>query len=516
MMKLTLTARHLHGGGSGRVAPRLGLVCSTATATARPSVSCYRAMASNTTTTRDLSSTPPLPPIPTPPIIGPIVTFFSPSPQRSRSAVEFLNKLFHLPQIHMYNIKSSDSETGKKSRDCLDELHFGKDSSSSSSWDSIACACPTSGTILHFLSYCSGTADGRQRSRSIDDVHSPLHLIAIHGSSALEQCETTSNTHYRSAMIECRRRLAEALQSEHIIPHSFASTFETRVRGLLFYVMCNVMGREPQPNWIIPTRHSTTPILDLTPLFPSIANNASVHSIDDEHRCNHTDCTGKLREIVLPFFPGVSLLQTTLSQSSLLRPLPGLYQFQIGSENGRETIDRTTNKSNAHSLIIRPLPAAQEDLRLSSPSLVFQCKSLVDAQTMVEEQLSGRTSKIGWRGNGQLGSLIVSHPSITGLDVRICETTGDEWVLSSSFDESQDSLLAGSLAELQSVHVVSEGKHEEKASTKGDKNTANGDCWVEFRSNVKHPSGFFKQFASATSLISPPLRVAKPPDLPYD
>ncbi|KAL7435415.1 hypothetical protein ACHAXH_006388 [Discostella pseudostelligera] len=471
-----------------------------------------------TSATRNLSSTPPLPPLHTPPIIGPVVTFFSPSPQRSRSAVEFLNKLFHLPQIQIYNIKSSESQTGRKTRDCLDELHFGKDSSSSSSsWDSIACACPTSGTILHFLSYCSGTADERQRSRSIDDVNSPLHLIAIHGSSALEHFDPTNNTQYRSVMIECRRRLAETLESEHIIPHPFAWTFEARLRGLLFYVMCNVMGREPQPNWIIPTQPSTTPILDLTPLFPSNAKDALVHSIDDEHRCNHTDCIGKLREIVLPFFPEVSSLQTTLSQSSLSRPLPGLYQFQIGSEYGKETVNRTTNKPNTPGLIVRPLPAAQEDLRLSPPSLVFQCKSLVNVQTLVEEKLGGRTSKIGWRGNGQLGSLIVSHPSITGLDVRICESTGDEWVLSSSFDESQDSLLAGSLAELQSVHVVSDGKHNdiEKASTVGDKHTANGDCWIEFRSNVKHPTGFLKHFAHSTSPKSPHL-VAKPPDLPYD
>jgi hypothetical protein len=84
--------------------------------------------------------------------------------------------------------------------------------------------------------------------------------------------------------------------------------------------------------------------------------------------------------------------------------------------------------------------------------------------------------------------------------------------LSSSFDESQESLLAGSLAELQSVNVVSEGKHTNKNTeeTSGDKNTAK-DCWMELRTNAKYPSGFLLSRGKKN-----PLTVAKPPDIPYE
>ncbi len=487
MMKLIV--RHLQD--SGRFASRFGGSC------ARPPVSCLRAM--KFTTSTDVAPPPPPPPPPPPLSIGPIITFLSPSPQRSRSAVEFLHKLFHLPQIQIdYCISSLKSDAARNSsrRDCLDELHFGIDSSSS--WDSIACACPTSGTILHFLSYHSA-AEERKPSRTMDHGYSPLHLIAI---------QLYCNTHYQTAMIECRKRLAETLKNGHAIPHSFASTIEARLRGLIVYIMRNVMGRQPQPKWIIPGSPSTTPILDLTPFVSPHAIKIPALSNEDEHR--HTDC-GKLRELVLPYFPEVSSLQATLSQSSLSRPLTGLYQYP---EFDKETGEERTINTHTSGLVVRPLPAAQEDLRLSPPSLVFQCKSLVETQTLVEEKLGGRTTKIGWRGNGHLGSLIVSHPSITGLDIRICETTGDEWVLSSSFDESQDSLLAGSLAELQSVHVVSEGRRNNNTEkTSGDKNTANGDCWIEVRTNAKHPAGFLKQLSRGKTN---PLSVAKPPDIPYE
>lgn len=501
---IKLRARLFHVDGASRV------VCSDLRL---PIISCHRAKTTSCTPpTRDLSSPPhghhqP----PSSPNIGPIITFLSPSPQRSRSSVEFLNKLFHLPQIQINNASAPKPQTGRRSKDCLDELHFGKDSSSS--WDSIACACPTSGTVLHFLSYHS--AANERQSRSTDDIHSPLQLIAIHGPISSGHSEPNFNSSYQTAMIECRRRLAETMGVGHFISaHSFASTFEARLRGLLIYVMCSVMGRAPQPHWIIPASNSTIPIFDLAPLIPSHATSVPEESIKDEHQYKHTDCRGILREIVLPFFPAVSSLQSTLSQSSLSKPLPGLYQYPTGSEYG-------SNEFAEIGLIVRPLPAAQEDLRLSPPSLVFQCKSLATAQALVEEKLGGRTYKIGWRGNGQLGSLIVSHPSITGLDVRICETPGDDWVLSSSFDESQDSLLAGSLEELQSVHVVSEGKHTdsiEKSSTVGDETTVKtGDCWVELRTTMKHPSGFLKKFSSTASFQKPKqMTIAKPPDLPYE
>ncbi|KAL7536820.1 hypothetical protein ACHAXR_007416, partial [Thalassiosira sp. AJA248-18] len=260
---------------------------------------------------------------------------------------------------------------------------------------------------------------------------------------------------------------------------------EARLRGLLLQFMCNVMGSCPNPSWIL--GKNPHPLLDLTPFSSnaptSLEQDNSVGSNESDNMLRRHDDTGMLRELALPYFPQVSSLQTKLSKSSLLRPLPGLYQCPIVTNGSNDTTRKNTTDNPG--LIFRPIPAAQEDLRLSPPSLVFQCKSLKEAQKLVEEKLGGRTFKIGWRGHGQLGSLIVSHPLLYGLDLRICEAAGNEWVLSSSFDEAQESLLAGSLEELQSSHVVSDGKSDgvEKSSITVDTKSGDGDCWVEFRSN---------------------------------
>ena len=421
---------------------------------------------------------------------GAVLTFLSPSPAYSQSAVEFLNNIFNLPRISV-GTSSESTETNRR-RDCLDEAHFG--STFSSSWHSIGCACPTSGTILHFLS-TSRDDNSEDGSNNIDKQQSALQLISIHGSHS----SSSGKEDYNDAMVECRKRLATTIQSKQ-------STLETRLRGMALHIMCNLLGKQPNPAWIFANNPSTTshilPILDLTPFT---IHNSTTSDENNDSVVNSDSSTGKLRELALPFFSGESSIQTQLSKSTLLRPLPGLYQCSVG----RQMANEDTPKANSTGLIFRPLPAAAEDLRLSTPSLVFQVKSLAKAQTLIEEKLGGRTFKIGWRGHGQLGSLMVGHPSIQGLDIRLCETTDStKWVPCNSFDEAQESLLAGSLSELQSAHVVSEGK---SSSITEDKKIGNGDCWVEVRSNVKNPSGFLKQFGSRKKQT-----IAKPPEIPFE
>ena len=403
------------------------------------------------------------------PTVGSVLTFLSPSPAYSRSAIEFLDRLFQLP------ITPHSSSTASR-KDRLDELHFGS-SPSSSCWDSVACACPTSGTMLHFLSF-SSALDNKENESSIDNNYvtsnSPLHLIAVHGS-------TTSRIIHHDALIECRRRLANAFHDSQGFSH------EARLRGLCTNITRRMTGKRPNINMILGSKISSGNLtLDLTPIFSINEEEESTSEYDNQEQINH--CSGKLRELVLPYFPETSSIQTKMSMSSLLsRPRPGIYQAN-------------------HGLIFRPLPAAREDLHLSSPSLVFQCKSLDEMRELVEDKLGGETYKIGWCGHGQLGSLIVSHPSLMGLEIRLCESTSEEWVPSIHFDESQQSLLAGSLPELQSTHVVSQG---DKMTTSGDSKIGKGDCWVEVRSNVKRPSGFLKKLPESN-------RIAKIPDLPYE
>jgi hypothetical protein len=332
--------------------------------------------------------------------------------------------------------------------------------------------------MLHFLSFLSELDKENEsvsENNNIATPNSSLHLIAIHGS-------TVSRIDYHNALIECRRRLANKFHDSQGFSH------EARLRGLFTNMTRKVTGKRPDSNWILGSKVSSGNLtLDLTPIYYS--SNQEESTREHENRHQEINCSGKLRELVLPYFPETSSIQTKMSMSSSLlsRPRPGIYQAN-------------------HGLIFRPLPAAREDLHLSSPSLVFQCQSLEEVRDLVEDKLGGNTYKIGWRGHGQLGSLIVSHPSLMGLEIRICESTGAEWVPSIHFDESQESLLAGSLPELQSTHVVSQG---DKMTTSGDTKIGNGDCWVEVRSNVKRPSGFFKKSPEGN-------RIAKIPDLPYE
>jgi hypothetical protein len=194
-----------------------------------------------------------------------------------------------------------------------------------------------------------------------------------------------------------------------------------------------------------------------------------------------------LKEIAVPaydfaMYPDGSNLLTRLSSSGLPRPKTGLYEW--------------TNTR------IRPLPTGSEDQRLPPPSLIFHCNSLEGVSV---EDHGAVTSKIGFGGLGN-GQLIVLHKDLPGLDLRFCSTTE----ASSSFAEAQESLLAASLADLQSANILSTGGEKGKA----DKRVGLGDCWVEFRANLKEPVGFWRRYAVSKSKSTK--RIAKAPDLPYE
>jgi hypothetical protein len=196
--------------------------------------------------------------------------------------------------------------------------------------------------------------------------------------------------------------------------------------------------------------------------------------------------TGKmgLKEIVIPtydyaaYMDGSSLLSRL---SSLTRPITGLYQW-TGS-----------------STCIRPLPTALVDQRLPPPSLIFHCPSLDDVNV---EELGASTAKIGF-SSGKNGQLMVAHSDLVGLDLRYCQSTK----VTSSFAEAQESLLAGSLDDLQSTNNLLDGGE----MAKEDINLGKADCWVEVRANMKRPYGFWRR-----SIAPAKHRIAKAPDLPYE
>ena len=239
--------------------------------------------------------------------------------------------------------------------------------------------------------------------------------------------------------------------------------------------------------------------------------------LSEENIAEHKDAdkvSSNIREIVLPFtvesrYKDNMTLQQKLSSSGMYRPKVGLYEWPTGFP------------------ILRPLPAAETDLTLSNPSLIFQCKSLDTMQEKISDEVT--ISKVGFNSLSSSGQLVIHHPAIQGIEIRLCESTE----LSSSFAEAQDSLMAGSLDDLQNVNVLAEGgagktksMDVELYSSKSSQGTQNiskergkvdamnglGDCWVEFRANMKRPVGFFDKKAR----VKPVQTIAKPPDLPYE
>ncbi len=492
---------------------------------------------------------------------GPVLTFLSPNPYHSQSAVKVLNQLFDFPLLDLNEFKrvGGVGRNNDHARDSLDKLHFGDSIVANvMKWDSKVCICPSSGTILHLLSLSKDDETRSQNSHSSPEELSKhkLSLISIHGGdmpstvlAEAEQIKSTSEEKYLEVILEARKRLAEAMQSQQFFTAesenvgekngnnssstSFASTVESKLRGLLFQLTYSV-GKQASVSFILSKNPlSSRPISTIIDLKPSKITNLNELTQQNDSCVVNRFQKSKLREVALPFFPELSDCTTEFSRSSLTRPLPGIYQCPIFNcqinqpmKDSRRVNGRNTTSSNP-GLIFRPLPAATEDMRLPPPSFVFQCQSMTETQALLEGTLGGKTAKIGWRGDGAGGSLMVSHPALAGIDIRISNgNENGDWILSSCFDEAQESLLAGSLDELQSAHVISEGASnsdtQDESILERDSNIGNADCWVEVRANVKHPTGFWKQFSprsiwnEITGKSKKTGKVAKPPDLPYE
>lgn len=298
-------------------------------------------------------------------------------------------------------------------------------------WDSVVSRCKASGTILHFLAL----------ENSSTETESLSVLAVVDGGDV--SCT--------DAVTRSRNLLAENISVSKVSwKHS--------------------LGRSLEPKDLLGTN---LPILEFTD-----SDMTTVDSSSSDMR---------LKEVCIPHYDddvyqnGETFL-SMLSESSLNRPVIGLYQFNNG-------------------LAMRPLPSAKEDRSLPAPSLVFQC-----ADTSEEELHGVVTAKIGFSGTSRQGQWMVAHADLPGLDLRLTDSN----TFSSSFAEAQDSLLASSLSELQNENVLLEGGGNQRASS--DAMNGAGDCWVEFRANLKQPSGFMKRKPKGAKAD----KVAKVPNLPYE
>lgn len=297
-----------------------------------------------------------------------------------------------------------------------------------------------------------------------------IHFLSLQGSSVLNQ--TTESLSVLSILGTPEGSVAERIRSNRATLAAHISGRVTRI------ALKHSLGRSL-------TVHDLLGLGGGLPLLQT--------SLDSGQASRPTRSASDigLREVALPHFDnslysdGRSLL-STLSDSPLHRPVVGLYQFQGG-------------------LTVRPLPAAEEDRILPAPSFVFNCPNLNELPPLE----GARTAKIGYSGTSKRGQLMVAHASLPGLDFRLT----DSLEFSSNFSEAQDALLAGSLMELQSENVLLEGGEGRHARTKHDAMDGVGDCWVEFRANVKQPWGFIKKIHPTTTKVT---KVVKAPDLPYE
>lgn len=197
-----------------------------------------------------------------------------------------------------------------------------------------------------------------------------------------------------------------------------------------------------------------------------------------------------LKEVVVPFFDYAqyndgSTLLSRMSKAKFSRPTVGVYQWPGSATH------------------IRPLPMAAEDQQLPPPSLIFHSVSPKHTED-VASKAGVHLAKIGY-GGSSVGQKMLIHPDLHGLDIRCC--TQDTF--SSSFAEAQESLLAASIDELQSTNTLLAGGE----SGEDDERIGNGDCWVEFRANLRRPSGFWQRPASSMVTKN---RTVKAPDLPFE
>jgi hypothetical protein len=346
--------------------------------------------------------------------------------------------------------------------DELDEAFQSSIPGFSRSWDSVASRCPNSGAMIHFCSMQNAN------NSKIANQHrkGSFSLLAITDTTA-----PSSSSHYSDSILSCRSLLAShvkenasLLKMKHLVgrPITSADLLSSMSKwGLPLLSLPESSEEGTEPRDTTAKNHKQRPFL---------------------------------KEVVIPYFDNAEYADGSILLSKiarLQRPKVGLYNWSTGSSSSSSSIIR-----------IRPLPTAAEDHSLPPPSLIFHCE--YSEEINVQELTHGATTaKIGCNGRNGVGQLMLRHADLVGLDVRYCPQTS----ISSSFSEAEESLLAGSLEELQSTNTLLAGGGGGTAND--DDRLGKADCWVEVRANIKRPFGFWHRSSSKK-------RTAKAPNLPYE
>ncbi|KAG7361249.1 hypothetical protein IV203_036349 [Nitzschia inconspicua] len=405
-------------------------------------------------------------------IPSPVITLLSPSVAASRRAAGVLSSVLSV---------SSDSSTSSPNvtydldtaGDDLDSVFASSVPGFSRSWKSIGVTCSASGTVIHFFSLGAvhSDADTKVDDKSFGKT-TPFSLLSITegaGYTASEALNSPEDLPLESIK-HCRKLLANEFSQLSPATKHFRLNLKSIVGGR---VTTSDLLRE-------------TVSSDGLPLLSIQSCSSNRNGSSKQHQVPF------FKEIVVPCFDYAeykdgSTIMSRLAMAETTRPAVGVYEWPGTSS------------------CIRPLPTAAEDQRLPPPSLIFHSEPSHSNDPMHLASNGVRTARIGYSGGGiNGGQTMILHPDLGGLDVRLCSRT----TVSSSFAEAQDSLLAGSLEELQSTNVLLAGG--EKAVD--DHRSGKGDCWIELRANVKRPAGYLR----AKKGGSVKQKIARIPDLPYE
>lgn len=389
-----------------------------------------------------------------------VVTLLSPSPYASR-------RMLHRLQRWTLQTQQPMVRRGAAANDALDQTLVSNAMlrivRPKLKLDSVALPlgstyCPR--VVLHWLSLDLGDLDR-------NNTYSDMQLLAIQ-----------RLTWHEDLLQETRNQLVEKLRMRD------TSLFKTvQTLGLA------LAGR-------LTTRHLVPRQLEYLPLLELDEPNDG-YDVDPSISWKN----GELKEIVIPTYASDTYadkktLFTTLRDSPhLTRPVPGVYKLL------------------ASRVCIRPLPMAKEDRKVPPPSLIFHWDDLEEAGLRNVDDDTTHAVKIGYTGRTGRGQLMLlddkkDNLMSSGVDIRLCSATQSSPV----FAESQESLLASSLSELQSKHVLTNHlPGDATVQRESDPNINKMDCWVEFRANIRNPQGFLPRH----ELASRP-RTAKAPDLPFE
>lgn len=408
-----------------------------------------------------------------------VITLLSGSPASSRRVQVLLSSLFSMKPLSLFG-SSGDVNVAFKDDDLDQSIPWMF--RNRLSFDSAASVCNRSGVVFHILSLqqqgrlTSGTSSSISSTYVSTESSSDLQLLSIMDSAV--SADDDASIDYVQTILKTRSLLRDHLDSDSTTYNLSKIKFLLRRIIGLEASSSDFVGLK-QRNLLLTLPHHDTSHYETVPSNTMSSKNNTIG----------------LKELALPYCEDendneVALnrsLLSTFSSSCLHHPvdsitnrrIPGLYQWHAGRKSSPS--DNATHLP----IVIRPLPAAKVDFALSNPSIIFHCPCLEHISHAMQRH-GAIPAKVGFHG-GKKGQLMVLHKDFAGLDIRFCESNN----LSYSFDEAQVALLAGSLDGLQNPNVLLEGERS-TVNEIGKPKSVGGDCWIEFRENLKQPKGFLR------------------------